>query len=483
MTISLQMSRTIAFAVVAVCVAAVAAAQSPSNAWLDEPEAAFMTNAERQEWWTLASDADRDAFKQRYWLRRDPTPGTPKNEFRDLLMQRIATADQKFTLNNRERGSMTWRGQVYLIFGTPARVSSFQENGQGQPLGTAEIQNPNSIAVTGNEATERWFYERSRTPKILEAVGLPSLDFTFVIEPVKQIDDLQNPGNFHKLRDVVAQKTIVTQLAEPARATAITTTQELTPDVVSALDHAAESGAAARSSILWTGESAAATFWLVAPNVSRADGALSLFGRVKDMSGNTVATIARGVDTAGAFSTQQSGGIVADATVQLTPGEYDAAFLLESEKKVTLATGTTHVIVPESQSQFAVSSLVLTDKIQSSGEGLAMGRARVRPRADATFTTAESMWYLFQVANPSDPAKVTVAVRLRHGVAAPTSPTVLPASLESIGAGRYVSGFEMPLSQLVPGDYTLYVSVRDPAGREDVVRRADFRVVEAPRVQ
>src|SRR3954469_16438881 len=99
MTISRMMLRTIASAFAMLCLASSVAAQLPSNAWLDQPEAAFMTNAERQEWWTLLTDADRDAFKERYWLKRDPTPGTPKNEFHDVLMQRIATADQKFTLN------------------------------------------------------------------------------------------------------------------------------------------------------------------------------------------------------------------------------------------------------------------------------------------------------------------------------------------------------------------------------------------------
>jgi GWxTD domain-containing protein len=483
MTIPPKILRTIASVSTALFVATTAVAQSATNEWLDSPEAAFMTNAERQEWWTLHTDEQREAFKDRYWTRRDPTPTTPRNEFREMLAQRIATADKKYTIDRRVPGSETWRGQVYLIFGTPARVSSFK-NGQGQPLGAAEISNPNSIAVNGNEETEVWIYERARTPKILDVIGMPELAFKFVVEPAKQSDDLQNPGTFHQLRDRIAEKTIINDVAAPvpSQATAITTTKPLTADVVSALDHAGENGGAVRSSILWSGENANATFWLVAPNVARADGQLSLYGRVKDSSGKTVATIARGVAGADIYSTHQGGGIVADATVQLPPGEYDAEFVLNNQKNAGLAAGTTHIIVPEVQSQFAVSSLVLTDRVDTAS-GIPLGRIHIHPRADATFTTSESMWYFFQVANPSDPAKVTVAVRLRHGVAPPTSPTVVPASLESIGPSRYMSGFEMPLKDLAPGDYTLYVSVHDAAGREDVLRRADFKVVEAPRLQ
>ena len=461
------------------CVATSAFAQLEINSWLDSPEAAFLTADEKQEWWTLKTVEDREAFKERYWARRDPTPNTPQNEFRDMVMQRVSVANQRFTLNAATPGAETWRGQVFMIFGAPARVGA-QNN--------ATLPQLNRPVVEGNEITEVWTYDHSRTPKILDALGRPSLEFTFVIEPVKQLDELENPGLFHQLRDVVARKTIMNKVVEvpaaPSAPAAATTARELTAPMSFALDHV-EATTQLRTSVLWNGDSAATTFWLVTPNIAKADGRITLYGRVKDASGKSVATVVRDVEPASAFSLLQSGS-VADATVALPPGEYDAAFILSNQNNTTLASGTSHVVVPEAQSQFAVSSLVLTDRVNAAapgGDGIVLGRARVKPRADMTFTTAESMWYLFQVANPSDPSKVTVAVRLRHGAAPPTSPTVVPAALESIGSGRYMSGFEMPLSGVAPGEYTLYVSVHDPAGREDVVRRADFRVVAAPRLQ
>src|SRR6185369_3780755 len=147
-------------------------------------------------------------------------------------------------------------------------------------------------------------------PKILDAIGMPELEFKFVVEPAKMSDDLQNPGTFHQLRDRIAERTIVNDVASPAASqpTAITNTKTLTSDVVNALDHAGDNGSPVRSSILWSGDNSNATFWLVAPNVARADGQLSLYGRVKNSSGQTVATIARGVAGADLYSTQQSGG-------------------------------------------------------------------------------------------------------------------------------------------------------------------------------
>ncbi|MFN2385251.1 MAG: hypothetical protein ABR576_03025, partial [Thermoanaerobaculia bacterium] len=49
-----------------------AAGQSDPEDWSSSPEAYFLTNEERAEWKTLDSGLERDRFKERYWLKRDP---------------------------------------------------------------------------------------------------------------------------------------------------------------------------------------------------------------------------------------------------------------------------------------------------------------------------------------------------------------------------------------------------------------------------
>ena len=44
----------------------------------------------------LATDEERDHFIEQFWLRRDPTPGTPENEFKEEHYRRIAYANQHF---------------------------------------------------------------------------------------------------------------------------------------------------------------------------------------------------------------------------------------------------------------------------------------------------------------------------------------------------------------------------------------------------
>jgi hypothetical protein len=57
---------------------------------------------EREVFLKLAVDADRDVFIETFWKWRDPTPGTPENEFRDEIIRRFAHVN-KFTKRGTPR--------------------------------------------------------------------------------------------------------------------------------------------------------------------------------------------------------------------------------------------------------------------------------------------------------------------------------------------------------------------------------------------
>ncbi len=97
--------------------------------WSKSPEAYFLTSEERQEWSRLRSRENRVDFIERYWLKRDPSPGTPANEFQDLVRARIKTADAKYAIGKKV-GSRASQGYVFIVFGTPARV----QQGHQAPL-------------------------------------------------------------------------------------------------------------------------------------------------------------------------------------------------------------------------------------------------------------------------------------------------------------------------------------------------------------
>lgn len=58
----------------------------------------------------------------RFWRRRDPTPGTSENEFRDEFFTRVRYADEQFSVLGP--GWRSDRGRVYIQFGPPEQVES-----------------------------------------------------------------------------------------------------------------------------------------------------------------------------------------------------------------------------------------------------------------------------------------------------------------------------------------------------------------------
>jgi GWxTD domain-containing protein len=58
----------------------------------------------------------------RFWKRRDPTPGTPENEFRDEFFARVRYVDEHFSVLGP--GWRSDRGRVYIQYGPPDEIES-----------------------------------------------------------------------------------------------------------------------------------------------------------------------------------------------------------------------------------------------------------------------------------------------------------------------------------------------------------------------
>ncbi|HJQ38583.1 MAG TPA: GWxTD domain-containing protein [Thermoanaerobaculia bacterium] len=455
---------------------AAAATETTLAKWNDTPDAYFLTEAEQQEWWSFKTDEERRQFIDRYWARRDPTPGTPVNEFQEAITKRIEAADERFRVGE-VRGSMTDKGQVYIIFGAPSRMKDDR-------VTAPSAGDPFTRGSNGNETNSTWYYDQARTPRVLEMLNRPSLEFTFVVDPNRRRDQLQNPGLMHTLREQLAQRSIVSTVLKVTRplATIIeaSSTATIPADVARHLDAAHEPGAAPlRTASVWRNDGKPlALAWITIPKRGANEGPLMLFGRVRDAEQRVVAQIAREVGPAEGFSTGADASVYA-AQLQLPSGAYDADFVLveQNDNSAPVAKSSGKVIVPQDAGGFAVSSLLLTHEIALQPSMLSavdLGRTPLRPRADATFSTRESMWYVFEVANPTDASKVAVTARLRGN--GEMKSIDVQSGLTPMAGGHYIGGYELPLKSIAPGDYTLYVTIAD-GGRQEV-RRADFRVVE-----
>jgi len=125
--------RTIALALAAAAAAAVFGPAAPQETPpLPAHQREFLqlvsyiiTSSEKAVFEKLTSDRDRDIFIESFWKFRDPTPGTPENEFREEHVRRYNHANKVLGRGAGRPGWMTDRGRFYIILGEPNSYDRF----------------------------------------------------------------------------------------------------------------------------------------------------------------------------------------------------------------------------------------------------------------------------------------------------------------------------------------------------------------------
>ena len=95
--------------------------------WLDEDVRWIITDEERSAFMQLSNDEERDQFIEAFWARRDPTPDTPENEFKEEHYRRIAYANEHFAAGIP--GWKTDRGRIYIMYGPADEIESHPSGG------------------------------------------------------------------------------------------------------------------------------------------------------------------------------------------------------------------------------------------------------------------------------------------------------------------------------------------------------------------
>jgi GWxTD domain-containing protein len=134
--------------------------------WLSEEVVYIVSENERDVFRSLRTDAERDNFIKMFWKRRDPTPETPVNEFREEHYRRIAFAND--TYFEGKAGWRSDRGRVYIMFGPPDFFETNPGGGRGFLFGAQ--------APTAEFPSEVWTYREIPGLKIQDS----RVDFTFV---------------------------------------------------------------------------------------------------------------------------------------------------------------------------------------------------------------------------------------------------------------------------------------------------------------
>src|SRR5271170_5535811 len=101
--------------------------ETPYRKWLNEDVAYIITDEERKAFKRLSTDDERETFIEDFWLRRDPTPDTEENEYKEEHYRRIAYANERFA--SGIPGWKTDRGRIYIVYGPPDEIDDHSSGG------------------------------------------------------------------------------------------------------------------------------------------------------------------------------------------------------------------------------------------------------------------------------------------------------------------------------------------------------------------
>jgi GWxTD domain-containing protein len=164
--------------------------QGPYKKWLNEDVRWIITPEEEDAFKQLSTDEERDQFIEQFWLRRDPTPDTADNEFKEEHYRRIAYANEHFS--SGIPGWRTDRGHIYIVWGPPDEIDS-------HPTGGIYQRDMNEGGgTTSTYPFERWRYrhlEGIGNEIVIEFVDTCSCnDYHISVDPNEKDALLHTPG-------------------------------------------------------------------------------------------------------------------------------------------------------------------------------------------------------------------------------------------------------------------------------------------------
>ena len=479
------------------------------------PYSLLMTADEKKQWAAIHTDEQAQQFIDLFWARRDPTPATPANEFRDSVEQRVAVADTRFTAG-RTKGSASDRGKVFILMGSP---TSGQRTGN-EPAST--IQTPGAGANAGTlqhySRNEIWKWEQGKTPLQL---GQPVVEVAFVdtygtndwkMEKVARND-------YDTVFDRIA-RTYITQpnmtelptyTAAPAAAsvapaastvieTAAPSANALTTEALrTAIATARDAGKASESLFVTTGEFITPAgehfvpvqLWAPKGAGLSANTQVTFFGAVESEDGKTTVVSFEEPVTLSASNDD----VFYARSLKLAPGSYRGTFGFAQDGKVLSVASKPIVVRGLEKAAPGVSGLMLSTHIYPMTEAqlptdpFAFGGLKVVPRGNSTFRKADELWYFIEARNPgidttTNQPKLVMTVSIDGTTTEGKKVKMRGASQEAQAqelkgvTGHYGVGQAMPLGTFRPGNYTITIKLTDQVLSKNYELSESFRIVE-----
>jgi len=503
---------------------------TPYKKWLEEEVPYIITGEERSAFLQLATNEEREQFIEAFWQRRDPTPDTVENEFKEEHYRRIAYANERFS--SGIPGWRTDRGRIYIMWGKPDQLESHtqgelynrpMQEGGGQtttyayeqwtyhymegigqnitiefvdPTGTGEFHitmdpgekdalshvpggGPSMLESMGMSSQAARFTRSDGSTAPLGPAGTSALDSQNEFTRLEQFAKVQAPPpvKFKDLEEVVSSRILRNQISFDYRfdfmritgdTILVPVTVQIQNKQMTFRDHDGVQSAS-----------------------------LNLFGRISSMTGRVIQTFEDVIQRDFPDSLLEpslKGFSIYQKAVPLRPGLYKLDLVIKDVNSGNVGVVNTRLAVsPIPDDKLEASSLILADQMEpvsSKDVGVGqfvLGSTKVRPKLDAEFHADQPLdvymqFYNLKVDDKTHKNNVSLDMKVTQGDQTVSHEVKTGDQLQQNGEQVTFEQVIQPKT-LPPGKYKMEIQATDLVNNQTVSRTADFTVTPPAVIQ
>ena len=497
--------------------------ETPYKKWLNEDVGYIITDEERKAFKQLATDDERQSFIESFWFRRDPTPDTEENEFKEEHYRRIAYANERYA--SGIPGWKTDRGRIYIVYGPPDENESHPSGGSyNRPIeeGGGETSTypfeqwryryiegiGNDVIIEFVDPTMTGEYHMTMDPSekdallyvpnagltLYEQMGMSSKTDRFNRTDGTRLGtgnmpQSANMNQFERLSRFAALQKAPAVKFKDLEAAVNSTIRFNTLPMQVRVDYVPVTGSSVLTAVTLQFDRRDLNF-SEKEGISRAT--INIFARVTSMARKPVNTFEEVVTAESPKEMLQEmvkGHSIFQKTVSLAPGRYRLNVVAKDVTGGNICNYETALTVPRLEDdKLMASSLILADqleKVSSKSIGLGqfvIGTSKVRPRVGESFSKDEKLGIYLQVYNfQTDEKTQKPNGQLNYEIVkAGTTTKVFEYKEEAAGVpgsgAQLIVEKILPLKTLEAGNYTINVKAEDKTRNQTVMSTANFTV-------
>jgi len=486
--------------------------------WLEEEVVFIITPREKDVFQKLETDREREIFIEAFWKQRDPSPGTPRNEFKEEHYGRLSYANQHFGRGTPRPGWITDMGRVYIVLGPPNNIEYFENVMNVYPtqiwayLGDPEYGLPpvfNIVFFKKYGTGEYVFYSPSdHGPQSLIADYLG--DAKDVLDAYQRLNKLEPNLAKHTLSLVPGDRSVpgVVSLASSQLFNAVfSSPQKRVEDKYAEAILKYKDFVEVEYTANYIDNVAMvevvkhdAGFFLVHYSVEPEKLSVDRFedkygvnfeldGRVTDAQGNTVFQYTKLIPMD--FSQEQLEDLkrktfAIQDVFPLIPGQYTFDLLLKNTVSKEFTSFASDLTVPQNRSIPQMSSLILGFRVEKSAQEskdivpFKIGDTQIICQSQKTFTQKDPLFVFFQLYGLSEGMRSEGELRFRFYKEDQDLFSQTKKITEYPSDADFIEKFT--LEEFPPGYYSIRVSVLDRKGKEFLYEAENFEITFVPDV-